>query len=454
MNQMIVNYANKEAIYIQIYNHFKEEIINRNLQKGDKLPSIRELSTDINVSKTTVEAAYNQLVVEGYVNNIPKRGYYVVEIKDYLFPKTKKLTKEVPLIQNRDYINDGVDKNSFDIKVWKRIYGSVLIEEENQLYTSGDKQGEQILRESICRFVEKTRGVRCRVDQIVIGAGMQSLLGILCSLLKTKHSNVAMESPGFTHAKSTFEDYGMNTIPIRVSEEGIDIDMLKKSHAKMVFLSPSHQYPTGSVMPIDKRLEVLNWAKERDGLILEDDYDCLIRYESRPIPALQGLDNTGHVIYFGSFSKILLPSIRISYMILPQPILKLYASSKSLFSQSSSKMEQLALARFMEEGYLEKHLRKIKKIYYRKNELIVKFIKENARGKINILGHDSGLHMMFEINTNKEVNEILKDAESHNIYLELVEGFQKDKLVVVFTYSGLDENLIEKILDLLIQEIF
>lgn len=454
MEQIILDYSKKDPIYIQIYNYFKEEIINRNIIKGEKLPSIRELSENINVSKTTIEAAYNQLVVEGYVNNVPKSGYYAVEIKDYLFPETKKSIKQDQIVQSRDYINNGVDRNSFDIKVWKRIYGNVLLEQENELYTSGDEQGELALRENICRFVQKTRGVHCTSSQIVIGAGMQSLLGILCSLLRTKYRNVAIESPGFTHAKSTFEDYRMNIIPIGVSEEGIDIDILKKSNAKMVFLSPSHQYPTGSVMPIDKRLEVLNWAKERDALILEDDYDCLIRYESRPIPALQGLDSTGHVIYFGSFSKILLPSIRISYMILPQPILELYISYKKQFSQSSSKMEQLTLAQFMEEGYLEKHLRKIKKIYYRKNELIVNFIKNNAKEKINILGHDSGLHMMFEITTNKKVNEILKDAESHNIYLELVEGFQKDKLVVVFTYSGLEEDIIEKTLKLLITNIF
>lgn len=454
MEQIILDYSKREPIYIQIYDYFKKEIINRNLQKEEKLPSIRELSTDINVSKTTIEAAYNQLVVEGYVNNVPKSGYYVVEIKDYLFREVRNPVKQDEVVENKDYINNGVDKKSFDVKVWKRVYGNVLLEQEDELYTSGDEQGELVLRQNICRFVQKTRGVHCSASQIVVGAGMQSLLGILCSLLKGRYHNIAMESPGFTHAKSTFEDYSMNIIPIGVSREGIDVDVLKESDAKMVFLSPSHQYPTGSVMPIDKRLEVLNWAKEREGLILEDDYDCLIRYESRPIPALQGLDSTGHVIYFGSFSKILLPSIRISYMILPQPILELYTSSKRQFSQSSSKMEQLTLARFMEEGYLDKHLRKIKKIYYRKNELIVNFIKNNARDKINILGHDSGLHMMFEITTDKEVNEILKDAESQSIYLELVEGFQKDKLVVVFTYSGLEENEIEGILDSLIKKVF
>ena len=206
-----------------------------------------------------------------------------------------------------------------------------------------------------------------RDSQIIIGAGIQYLLSILCSLLRDKHHDIAFEYPGFNQAKNVFEDYNMDIIPIPVLKEGIDIEKLKKSKVKMVYLSPSHQYPTGSVMPIDKRIEILNWAQENNSIIIEDDYDCLIRYESRPIPALQGLDKAGHVIYLGSFSKILLPSIRISYMILPLDILENYKWIKARYSQTSSKIEQLTLTKFMAEGYLEKHLRKIRKLYYKKN---------------------------------------------------------------------------------------
>ena len=453
MESIILDYKSTEPLYMQVYRYFKEGIIHSRILRGEKLPSIRGLSTDLNVSKTTIEAAYNQLVVEGYVDNIPKSGYYVVEIMDYSFVSQKESKLESSIIKDKSYINSGVDRKSFEVKAWKRIYSNVLLEQEDELYTSGEVQGELALRQEICHFVQKTRGVNCTVEQIIIGAGMQYLLGILCSLIKNKYFNVAMESPGFTHARSTFEDYNMNVIPIQVSKEGIDIHELKKSKTRMVFLSPSHQYPTGSVMPIDKRLEVLNWAKQKKGLILEDDYDCLIRYESRPIPALQGLDKVGNVIYFGSFSKILLPSIRISYMILPESILKYYRINKELYSQSSSKIEQLTLAKFMEEGYLKKHLRKIKKIYSRKNERIVQFIRQNGKGKINILGHDSGLHMMFEIKSVKPPSEILKQAKEEKIYLELVEEFQRDKLVVVFTYSGIEEDKIENVLDALVNKV-
>jgi GntR family transcriptional regulator/MocR family aminotransferase len=454
MEQFILNYKNNEPYYIQIYNYFKGQIINGNLKKNDKLPSIRGLSMDIKVSKTTVEAAYNQLVVEGYVNNIPKKGYFIVELKDYNFSKSN-IKKETHKKNNKtNYINNGVDRTSFDIKMWKKLYGYVLQDQREELFTGGDQQGEELLRREISDFVQKTRGVKCVSDQIVIGAGIQYLLGILCSLLRNKHYNIAFEYPGFNQAKNIFEDYNMDIISIPVYQEGIDLEELKKSQAKMVYLSPSHQYPTGSVMPIDKRIEILNWAQKNHAVIIEDDYDCLIRYESRPIPALQGLDKTGHVIYLGSFSKILLPSIRISYIILPLDILKIFDKEKRRYAQTSSKIEQLTLAKFMQEGHLEKHLRKIRKLYRKKNEIIVNYIEKKAKDKIKILGHDSGLHMMFEIYTDKPNKEIVMQAANHNIYIEMVESFHQVKKLVVFPYSGLELEEIENILNILIKEIF
>ena len=182
MERVIIDYNNSEAYYIQIYNYFKNQIIMGKLQKNDKLPSIRRLSLDIKVSKTTVESAYNQLVVEGYVNNIPKRGYFVVELKDYSFSKTNEKQQIIEKEKDSHYINNGVDKGSFDNKVWRKLYGKVL--QEDEIFTPGDYQGEVDLRQEICDFVQKSRGVRCNRDQIIIGAGIQYLLSILCSLLR------------------------------------------------------------------------------------------------------------------------------------------------------------------------------------------------------------------------------------------------------------------------------
>lgn len=446
MNRMIIDDRLEEAFYIQIYRYYKNQIIHGIFKEGDKLPSIRQLTKDIKVSKTTVETAYNQLVVEGYVNNIPKRGYYVVQIEEQQFnfdgSKTPQGTKE----NKKRYINIGVDKNSFDIKLWKRLYGNTLLEKSQELFTSGDGQGEIGLRENICEFVKKTRGVRCNPQQIIVGAGVQQLLGNICVLLGGELYLVALEYPGFNQAKTVFENYGLQTKAIPVYNDGMNMEVLKTVGAKMVYVSPSHQYPTGSVMPIQKRMELLKWAKENDSIIIEDDYDCLIRYESRPIPALQGLDKGNQVIYLGSFSKLLLPSIRISYMILPDNILKRYLKDKKDYSQTASKIEQLTLAKFMEEGHFERHIRRIKKAYYKKNEKIVNYLHRNGNNKIKILGHDSGLHMMLEIETNKNVEEIIREAENSNIFLELVEGYQTEKIMVVFTYSGIDEGNIESVL--------
>ena len=454
MEQVILDYQSKEAYYIQIYKYYKKEIIEGYLKKGEKLPSIRGLSMDIKVSKTTVESAYNQLVVEGYVKSIPKKGYFIVELKEYHFPQKDNKQPAIKKDKKIDYINSGVDKTSFDIKIWKKLYGYVLQDYQENLFTAGDPHGEEFLREEISNFVQKTRGVQCSSDQVVIGAGIQYLLGILCPLLKKRYDNIAFEYPGFNQAKNIFEDYNMDVISIPVYQVGIDIDALKKSQAKMVYLSPSHQYPTGSVMPIDKRIEILNWAQQNQAIIIEDDYDCLIRYESRPIPALQGLDQGGHVIYLGSFSKILLPSIRISYMILPQEILEVFNKERRRYAQTASKMEQFTLARFMQEGYLEKHLRKINKLYRKKNEIIVSFIENKARGQIKILGHDSGLHMMFYVHSNKTSKEIIHQANKHCIYIEMVESDKQGQKLVVFPYSGMVQEDIEEVLNILVKDIF
>lgn len=449
MESIIINEKNDEPLYIQIYSYYKEEIIKGRLGKNTKLPSIRQLSMDLKVSKTTVEGAYNQLVVEGYIDNIPKKGYFVVDLNEEYFSDNSSRHIQKNNENTITYLNIGVDKNSFDIKTWRKLYGNVLKEPGNHIFTSGHEQGEIALRKNICSFINKTRGVECIPSQIVIGGGVSMLLGILCSILKGDKSFAALEFPGFIQAKNVFENYGYDTVSIPVNEDGIDIKELKKSNAEIAYISPSHQYPMGSIMPINKRIEILNWAKEQHAFIVEDDYDCLLRYETRPIPALQGLDNGKHVIYLGSFSKLLLPSIRISYMVLPQLLMDKYL--KGIYTQSSSKLEQLTLAGFMEMGHFEKHLRKIKKIYKKKNELITNFINSYKNNNIRIIGNDSGLHMMLEVNSTKSIEDIINKAREFNIYLETVEGYNKDRLLILLTYSGIDEEEIEQVLTNLVR---
>lgn len=442
-----------KPIYIQLYSYIKNEIIDGNLHANQKIPSIREASSTLNLSKTTVENAYNQLVIEGYVENVPKKGYFVSKLSDYTVSSNNQVIDEnysnklsVPNI----YVNNGVDYHSFDAAIWKRLYNKVINDENSLIYNSGDFQGEILLREEISRFINRTRGAKTTPEQIIVGAGVQYLIGILISLIKRDYSIAAVEDPGFKKAEYIFEDYNFELAHIPVYDSGLSINALKNSNSKLVYVSPSHQYPLGSVMPINKRLELLDWAGKNNGLIIEDDYDSIIRYENMPVPCLQGLDKNDCVIYLGSFSKILLPSIRISYMVLPKKLLSTYSSLKNRYTQSASKIDQLVLSNFIKDGYMDRHLRKIRRIYKKKNQLITKIIEEKANKLFKIVNADSGLHLVLEATSNKKLDEINAATSDNNISLNIISK-KDNKLLLSLNYSGISDKKIPEFIDSLIQ---
>lgn len=437
------------ALYIQLYEYIKSEITTGLLKPDSKLPSIREASATLKLSKTTIENAYSQLVAEGYIDNLPKRGYFVCNLSDYTFEENPSHNKsnynQTPEFQ---YINDGVDNDSFDILTWKRLYNKVISDTDTNIYNNGSIQGERELREEIADFVNTMRGGHTTSDQVIVGAGVQYLLGILIGIIKDDYNTVGVESPGYSKAEFIFEDYLFKVKHIPVTDNGFPISSLIESNAKLVYISPSHQYPLGTIMPINKRMELLDWTYKNNGLIIEDDYDAIIRYGGMPIPCLQGLDKNDRVIYLGSFSKMLLPSLRISFMIIPKNLLAKYYSIKSRYTQSTSKVDQLVLASFMKEGYMLKHLRKIKRIYRKKNLLLTNSIIEKFNNKIDIINSDSGLHIVCEATTNKSVTKINEDSKKNNILLNIVTS-NENKIIFSLNYSGIDINKISKFTDIL-----
>lgn len=437
------------ALYIQLYEYIKSEITTGLLKPDSKLPSIREASTTLKLSKTTIENAYSQLVAEGYIDNLPKKGYYVCNLSDYKFEKTpgyyKNNFNQTPEFQ---YINDGVDNDSFDILTWKRLYNKVISDNNTKIYNNGSIQGERVLREEIAYFVNTMRGGHTSADQVIVGAGVQYLIGILIGIIKNDYNTVAVETPGYSKAEFIFEDYLFNVKHIPVTDSGFPISSLKDSNAQLVYISPSHQYPMGTIMTINKRMELLDWAYKNNGLIIEDDYDGIIRYGGMPIPCLQGLDKNDCVIYLGSFSKMLLPSLRISFMVIPKNLLAKYYSIKSKYTQSTSKVDQLVLANFMKEGYMLKHLRKIKRIYRKKNLLLTNSIIEKFKDKIEIINSDSGLHIVCEANTNKRVLKINEDSKKYNLLLNIVSNYE-NKITFSLNYSGINLDMISEFTDIL-----
>jgi len=442
-------YANKQKespIYIQLYEYIKYEIIKNNIKDGEKLPSIRNGAKMLKVSRTTIENAYFQLLTEGYIENKPRKGYYAIHLSDFQIEtnlsesnKPKKINIEM---KKKHYKNEDVDHSTFEVKEWKKLYTKILLDRESDLYSSSSYQGEYELRKEISEFTNLARGTNSIPEQIIIGAGVQYLIGILAGIIRNEHSNAAVESPGYEKARYIFEDYNFNTTEIPVRKDGLNTNMLYKSNADIVYVSPSHQYPTGSLMPIKKRLQLLNWAEESNSFIVEDDYDSLIRHESKPVPCLQGLDKGDRVIYLGSFSKILLPSLRISYMILPLRLLGKYNEIKNRYTQTSSKIEQLALASYIKEGYLQKHINKIKRVYKKKINLIQEYIKDYQSENIKVVSADSGLHLVLQIHKKISSNSLKKKFEDNNILIDIIEESRKS-YTVSLSYSGLNFKDIE-----------
>ncbi len=426
-----------KALYIQLYEYIKTEITTGLLKPGSKLPSIREASSTLGLSKTTVENAYSQLVAEGYIENSPKRGYFVCDLSDYSFKDSHKSSKTaVSLPGEIEYINDGVDRDSFDSSSWKRLYNKIISDEDTNIYSSGSIQGEKLLREEIANFVNTMRGGHTNAQQVVVGAGVQYLLGILIGIIKEDYNTVAVEKPGFNKAEFIFEDHMFNINHIHVTDHGFPVDELRKSDAGLIYISPSHQYPLGTIMPVNKRMELLDWAHRNNGLIIEDDYDSMIRYGGMPIPCLQGLDKNDCVVYLGSFSKMLLPSLRISFMVLPERLLPKYNLIKTRHTQSTSKIDQLVLASFMREGHMSKHLRKIKRIYKKKNTLLVNSFKNTFDGRLEVISSDSGLHIVCEAITEKTEEKLKEDARNLNIFLNIISS-KDGKIIFSLNYSGI-----------------
>lgn len=443
IDAFILQDKDKKHLYLRIYEYYKEEILSGSMAKGEKLPSIRALAKALHVSKITVESAYSQLMAEGYIENRPRKGYFAVDLFGYEFKRPAvQVEKEE---EEQTAINVGVDRDSLDLATWRRMYAMVLKEHGDSLNEAGSLRGELLLRQQIQEFISKSRGVICNPGQIVIGSGIQYLLGILCGLVRNDRMDVVVEDPGFQDAKTTFEDHGFSIHPVPLDADGIQTATLEKFSKCLAYLSPSHQYPTGSVMSIKRRLDVLQWAQNRDALLIEDDYDSIFRYENEPIPSLQGLDEGNHVVYLGSFSKLLTPAIRISYMVLTKGLLEKYEESMGRFTQTASKLEQLALGYYMKEGHFEKHLRRANKMYHKKNLLLKELLDEKFGEDIEIIGGNSGLHLMLWLKGEQTVREMDRICQEHRIQMEIVGSNKVRKEYVLLPYSGLSLKQIQDI---------
>jgi len=431
--------------YMQLYQRLKEDMLKGRMKKGEKLPSVRSVASSLGVSKITVENAYNQLLVEGFVESVPKSGYFVQDLESTAMIFGEELPHSIEEEEPfQEVVTDGASEGTFHFQEWKKAINGVLEYEQEALLSAGDCQGEYALRYEIAKFIYQSRGVRAKPSQVVVGAGIQVLFSLLAAFLRQKTKEIAFEYPGFSKGMYIFEDHGYDTMKIPIDEEGLVLKELEESSAKIVYVSPSHQYPTGSVMPIKKRMQLLSWAERVDGYIIEDDYDSMLRYEGYPVPALQGISTSDRVIYAGSFSKLLLPSLRISFIILPKALLPSFHEVRNRYSQSVSKIEQLALASYMKEGSFLRHLRRIRMLYGKKNQLLVDAFKKNPTKDFQLVGKESGLHVVLSFAPKIQLEKMVQIAREEGILLEGVEEYP-DNRILVFPYSGISDDQMEDV---------
>ena len=443
----------KEPLYIKLYEHYKELISSGVLKAGSKLPSIRRCAAERVISRTTVEGAYLQLAAEGYITSKPGSGFYVNELNYFDIKPTLEINS-ISSKPNRkilyDFATSAVDLKSFNFDLWSRYIKSALRNGE-RLLSYGDPQGEYDLRTAIASYTSKHRGVVCNADQIVVGAGIQSLLHILCSLTD-KPSPVCFTGSSFERGQAIFNDRGFKTFEyIDLTD---DLSYFEKNKIKIIYTSPSHITPEGDVMPMQTRLSLLAFAQKNNCLIIEDDYDSEFRYYGRPVPSLQGLDGGHKVVYMGTFSKLLLPSLRISFMVLPIELINKYRSIGHLYNQTASKTEQIALCQFIRDGHLEKQIKKSRKLYMAKSQELCNAVNKVFKDKATAIPGSGGFLISVEINSHLSSVEIAEKALSIGILVNSFNESNSKFPKICLSCSGVDENEFEKAMTLLKEAIF
>jgi GntR family transcriptional regulator/MocR family aminotransferase len=452
-----LNRLSEVPLYEQLYSYIKKEIIEGRLLYGTKLPSKRKLAEFLQISQNTVETAYEQLTAEGYVEVIPRKGYYIQTFEDLEYTQTNHVSleqsnhKEGELLYH--FHPSQIDTEHFPFEKWRKYMKSKIDESHQDLLLLGDSQGEYELRCEIAHYLYHARGVQCVPEQIIIGAGMEILLQQLV-LLFDKNAIYGVEDPGYHLIHRILRSYPNEVHPLRIDEEGVKVNQIEDSNIDVVYVTPSHHFPNGTILSVNRRTRLLNWAQgAANRYIIEDDYDSEFRYSGKTIPSLQSMDAGDKVIYLGSFSKSLMPSIRISYMVLPAPLLQMHQQELSFYHSTVSRIDQHVLTQFMKEGDFEKHLNRMRKVYRRKLEKVIDLFKPHQQ--IKIIGERSGLHIVLIVKNGMDEKTLIQKANEDHIKIYGLSTYSIEKIdehppKIILGFAGIPESELEKAIHLLL----
>ena len=389
----------KTALYEQIYAYIRREIRNGSLKAEERLPSTRVLAENLKVSRSTTQMAYDQLLAEGYLVSRPYRGYFVSRIEELVEggqPGEPEMATSEPKGPDCriDFSPRGIDLDSFPYNIWRKLSRNTLVDDNKEMFSTGNPQGELSLRTAVGEYLHSARGVDCSPDQILIGAGSEYLLMLLAQILGTD-MGIAMENPTYKQAYRVLKGEGYHVVPVGMDRYGMDVERLQASGAMIAYVMPSHQYPTGIVMPVKRRQELLAWAYSGQGrYLIEDDYDSEFRYKGKPIPALQGMDRGGRVIYMGTFSKSIAPAIRVGFMVLPEHLVKVYREKAGFYASTVSRIDQNILYQFITQGHYERHLNRMRAVYKAKHDVLLNGLRK-LEDRFVIRGEYAGLHVLL-----------------------------------------------------------
>ena len=465
-----MNRHGKEPLYEALYNAIKNDIQLGKLLPDEKLPSKRAFSKHLGISTITVENAYNQLLAEGYIYSIPKSGYYVSHIEPVVRERTREHSSSNRLFSNKtscntsketekpaptiftDFSNNSINPKNFPFSIWTKLFRETMSENQEKLLSRSPSCGIYELRLAIANYLYGFRGMDVSPEQIVIGAGTEYLYSLLIQLLG-RSLIFAIEDPGYHKIARIYEANQVNMQYIPSGKEGIDLAALFQSQANVVHLSPSHHFPTGVVTPIQIRMQLLRWASEQaERYIIEDDYDSEFRMLGRPVPTMQSIDQSDKVIYMNTFTKTLSPTIRISYMVLPKSLISTFHEKLGFYSCTVPNFEQYTLAKFMDQGYFEKHINRMRTYYKNVRNTFLECIKKQNNPKVHILEEHAGLHFLLKIDTDISDEALQKRAFEQGLQISFLSQFYQDQTqapehILLINYSAMETSKIKETID-------
>jgi transcriptional regulator, gntR family with aminotransferase domain len=446
-----------QSMYAHLYQCIKEDILNGKLEAEDKLPSKRTLAKNLGISLITVENAYAQLMIEGYIYSRPKRGYYVAKIMKQppLHQEVKQNSKlQLPQKQAFSFASGNVPAETFPYNIWSRLLRQVLTAaNENTLLCDTSCGGIVQLRQAIAQHLYQFRGMQAEPEQIIIGAGTQVLYNLIVQLLGRNHI-YALEDPGYPQLAAIYKANNVFCRYLPMDKNGVSREMLENSGADILHITPSHQFPTGIIMPASRRYELLHWAGQSSSrYIIEDDYDCEFRLYGRPIPTLQSSDTAEKVIYINTFSKTLAPTFRISYMVLPSHLTTLFYQKLGFYSCTVSNFEQFTLAKFIEGGYFERHLNRMRTYYRNKCDKLLQYLAKNTTAPyLTVEGENSGLHFLLHLDTQSSDTKLKQVAAIQGLEIKFLSDYYHEKIndnshTLLMNYTGIEEKELYPALD-------